>query len=356
MANQSLRASVEYRQALIAKPSARGLTERFPHTPRGSLRALLAQAGPFRAQADVHDAFVFTNKGWRITEEDARTLRERFQREVDAVKLVGLSALDASLSAVSVDVPAIPTFNLPAIVVAEVVRRVTDDLTNRLLDSIVSGYPGTFGRCGGMAFSGLDYFVVGRNVSDSAQQPASGPLRDYIWKRLLDSLDLNVTKFLEWVMQLHILPLISKTASGVIGAAAGAVLAGPVGAAVGAFMAGKGDILGLGGPKVLADRTGGELDKLRTQLRAGPGWPIGLIYDDSAFVWEQHQMLALRQDGGDRRLQLIVWDNNDGRRETTWTVDVSGDELQVRNGDERDGRIKGIICEEYRPAVPPPAT
>ncbi len=256
----------------------------------------------------------------------------------------------------SVDVPAIPTFNLPAIVVAEVVRRVTNDLTNQLLNTVVSGFPGTFGRCGGMAFAGLDYFLVGRNVSDSAQQPASGPLRDYIWKRLLDSLDLNVTKFLEWVMQLHILRAISATASAAIGAAAGTVLAGPVGAAVGAFMAGKGDILGLGGARVLADRTGGEIDKLRTQLRAGPGWPIGLIYDDSAFVWEQHQMLALRfRDIGDRRLELIVWDNNDGRQETTWTVDLSGDELQVSGGGERDDQIKGIICEEYRPAVPPSA-
>ncbi len=93
MANQSLRASVEYRRALIAKPSARALTERFPHTPRGSLRALLGQAGPFRAQTGARDAFMFTNKGWRITEEDARTLRERFQREVDAVKLVGRARL-----------------------------------------------------------------------------------------------------------------------------------------------------------------------------------------------------------------------------------------------------------------------
>ena len=354
MANKSLRASVAYRRALISKPSVRALSERFPHTPRGSLRALLSQAGPFRGG---EDAFAFTNKGWRITEEDARTLRERFQREVDAVKLVGLSALEASLSAIPIDVPVMPTFNLPAIVVAEVVRRVTDDLTNQLLDTVVAGFPGTFGRCGGMAFAGLDYFLVGRDVSDSDQQPASGPLRDYIWKRLLDSLDLNVTEFLEWVMQLHILPVISATASSVIGAAAGTVVAGPVGAAVGAFMAGKGDVIGLGGAKVLADRTGGELDKLRTQLRAGPGWPIGLIYDDSPFVWEQHQMLALSvQDIGDRRLTLTVWDNNDGRQETRWTVDVSGDELQVSSGGERDNRIKGIICEDYRPAVPPPAT
>ena len=129
MANKSLRASVAYRRALISKPSVRALSERFPHTPRGSLRALLSQAGPFRAE----DAFAFTNKGWRLTEEDARTLRERFQREVDAVKLVGLSALEAALSAIPIDVPVMPTFNLPAIVVAEVVRRVTDDLTNHCL-------------------------------------------------------------------------------------------------------------------------------------------------------------------------------------------------------------------------------
>src|SRR5207249_939595 len=143
----------------------------------------------------------------------------------------------------------------------------------------------TYGRCGGMAFAGLDYFLIGQDVPGDTQPPASGPLRDYIWQRLLDSLDLNVTRYLDWTMQLHIMPVISKLASAAIGAAAGTLIGGPIGTAIGALVGGGEDILGLGGPKVLVGRTRDELNNVRSRLDTGPGWPIGLIYDDSALVW-----------------------------------------------------------------------
>lgn len=351
MANHSLRASIAYRRLLLPAPTARALANRFLHSPPGSLKGVLAAAGPFVAS---HDAFAFTNSGWTITEDEALVLRERYQGAVDAVKLVGIEALRTALSGISVGVPIVGTVGLPALAIDEIIRRVTGALTDKLLDSIISGTPASFGRCGGMAFSGLDYFLAARDVPASPQQPQSGALRDYIWKRLLDSIDLNVVQFLEWTLQLHVMPVVSKLASGSIGAVAGSVIGGPVGAAFGALVAGSDDILGLGGPKVLANRTRQELRQLHQRLDAEPAWPIGLIFDDSALVWDQHQILALRsRDLAADRVELSVWDNNLGRMGTTWTVDATGDQVHVSGGVGRHDRVKGIIFERYDPAAPP---
>lgn len=168
---------------------------------------------------------------------------------------------------------------------------------------------------------------------------------------MLDSLELNVTRFLGWTLELHVLPGISAAASALIGAVAGTVVGGPVGAAIGAFMAGKEDILGLGGPKVLGRRTRDEWSRLRNRLDTGPAWPIGLIYGDKPFFWQQHQVLALRyQMLGNGNVQLVVWDNNDGRSERTWTFNPMAEVLNVQ-GDGRD--IKGLLCEEYTFRTPP---
>jgi hypothetical protein len=357
MANHSIKASLRYRFPGQPSASVQQLARRFPPTPPGSLRSLLGQAGPFQADGDTlrpdpRDAFIFSNQSLPMTEEEARILRERLNREIEAVKLIGISALHQSLSAVSIDVPLIPTFSLPSIVVGEVIRRVTAPLTNKILEMIVAGSPSEYARCGGFAFAGLDYFLVGQDVTN-AGMPSPAVLR-YIWERLLDSLDQNGTEFLEWTMQLHVLPVISTLASATIGAAAGTVVGGPIGSAIGSFMAGRADILGLGGRDVLVERTRGELNKIRGRLDAGPAWPIGVVYDDRPFVWGQHQLLALRyRDLGGGKLELRVWDNNDGRTETLWTVDPNGDELNVTSSQARDGHVKGIICEEYTTHIPP---
>lgn len=352
MANHSLKESLRYRHLT----SLKALEQRFPQAG-GAFRLLLADAGPFWGYGPYRDAFRFDNHGWPLTEDDARLLRERFQSQVDAAKTIGLAAVHGALDAVSVDVPLAGSINLPDFVISYVINAITGDLSDQLLDKIVSGVAGDYGRCGGMAFAGLDYFLAGRDVPDDAQQPAPCvapllcPLRDYIWTRLLDSLDLNAGAFLEWVMQLHVLPVISRIASAAIGAAAGA-LGGPVGAAIGALIAGSDDVLGLGGPKVLVERTRGELDRIKQQLDGGPAWPIGLIYGDTPYVWEQHQVLALRyQDLGGGRLQLTVWNNNDGRTEEAWNIDPTGDELTVTWTGSHP--IKGIICDDYNFRVPP---
>lgn len=104
----------------------------------------------------------------------------RLQREVNVVKLLTIEALRGALSAVTISVPVLAPFSLPGIVVSEVIRRITDPLTDKIVETILGASPSNYGRCGGMAFAALDYFLVGRDVVQDASQPASGPLRDYI--------------------------------------------------------------------------------------------------------------------------------------------------------------------------------
>jgi hypothetical protein len=352
LANRRLAAAVRHRRDRLATPTARALAAALQRPPDGSMRALLARAGPFRAAPGVRDAFAFHNQATRPSEEEISQTRERFQKEVDVVKLLGIEAIRGALARTGVVVPIVGAVTLPGIVVSEIIRRVTGELTDRLLDSVAAGNAGAYGRCGGMAFAALDFFLAGRDVPDDATL-ADGPFRAFIFRRLLDSLDLNAGRFLGALAELHVLPVMSVVASGLIGVVAGAMIGGPVGAAFGALVAGGEDVLGLGGPKAAAERTRGELARLRDRLDAGPAWPIGLIYEDSAQAFDQHQVLTLRyQVLGEHRLELVVWDNNDGRAETTWTVDATGDALTIGGGGARDDQIRCIICSEYTPVIP----
>lgn len=176
MANHSLRASTQYRLPGPGPRTTRQLDARFQYTPRHSMIALPAQAGPFRATEPYRDAFRFSNRGgWNMTEADAATLRARLQREVNVVKLLTIEALRGALSAVTISVPVLAPFSLPGIVVSEVIRRITDPLTDKIVETILGVSPSNYGRCGGMAFAALDYFLVGRDVVQDASQPASGP-------------------------------------------------------------------------------------------------------------------------------------------------------------------------------------
>jgi hypothetical protein len=296
--------------------------------------------------------------GWNLSEADAAALRERLAPLVEPLKIAAIEAIRHSLSGVSVvvDPPLLPsyTLGLPQLVIDRVIEEITGSATDTLFDEVLAGAPGDYGRCGGMAFAAVDYFLASRDVPMDATQPLEGPLHDFIWQRLLDSLDLNLDRFLDWTVQLHVLPPLSSLASAAIGTAAGAV-GGPVGAAIGALVAGGADILGVGGADVLAARTRDELAELRRNLDASPAWPIGLVYGDTALIWEQHQIVAQRyRELPDGRLELRIWDNNralpsedDGE---PWIVDARGDQLTVE-GAGRD--IKGILCDRYQPAGPP---
>lgn len=329
--------------------STRDLNAHFAFTPHDSLTALLRKAGPFKAE---RDGYVFTNSGWPITEEDAHVLREHYQGLVDPVAVLGIGVLRTALTSLSFSVPT-GTIGLPIAAVDFVINDVTGDLRNQLLDKIVSTIPGRFGRCGGMAFSALDFFLVGWPVASFTVQPGSGDLRQYIWHRLLDSLELNALTFFEWLMVLHILPVISRLASAALGAAAGSV-GGPLGAAIAAFASGEDDVLGLGGAHALLNKTRDHWGQLRTALDREAAWPIGFIHGGTANPIDQHQVLATKYtDRGDGSAVLEIWDNNDGAASRSLSLNFQGSELGVSSTNSELNDIKGIIFEQYTFNMPP---
>lgn len=351
---KQLNDAFRYREPGPPPGKTRSLMTRFEHAPHNSVKALLTKAGPFIA---VRDAYRFTNSdndGWPITEEDARSLRERYMSLVEPVSIFGIGMLRTALTALRFSLPAMGNVGLPVAAIDFVINEVTDDLRNQLLDKIVSGTPGRFGRCGGMAFSGFDFFLVGWPVDSFNVQPASGDLRQYIWLRLLDSLELNAIVFFEWIMVLHVLPVVSRIASGALGAAAGVVIGGPLGAAVGAFVAGDEDVLRLGGKDAVLDKTREHLARLRLKLDREAAWPIGVIYGGNASPIDQHQVLAIGfKDNGDNTAFLSIWDNNAGAKSHDLKLDFRGNELLVDSPDPNHTDIKGIICDEYAPKIPP---
>lgn len=330
--------------------STHALCTQFGVTPRGSVSSLLRSAGPFVAS---RDAYRFTNSdhgGWAITKNDAQILRERYQGLIEVVMPVGIAAVRHSLEALRF--PGIG--GLPAVAIALVIDEITEALRNELLDKMVSAVPGRYGRCGGMAFSAYDFFLIGWPVDVFSMQPASGELRQYIWTRLMDSIELNGVQFLEWIMILHILPVISRLASVSLAAVAAGSIVGPGGAVIAALLAGKKDILSLGGPSALRDRTKEHLLEVAKRLKDAACWPVGLVYGDSSNPVDQHQVLAIGyQDLGDGRTQLNIWDNNDGPMCRNLLVDTTGTELSVTSSKGKILNVKGLICEGYRVAIPP---
>lgn len=356
---KQLKEAFKYRQASLPPWTTREFMKRFDHVPHDSVTALLRKAGPFVASRDGYRFRNGDNDGWPITEEDARVLREHYQGLVDPVSILGIGALRTALTTLSISVPLVGTVGLPIAAIDFVIDKVTGELRNKLLDSIVSTIPGRYGRCGGMAFSGYDFFLVGWPVDGFDVQPASGDLRQYIWRRLLDSLEQNALTFFEWIMVLHILPVISKLASGALGTWAGSAIGGPLGigplaAAVGTFVAGKEDVLGLGGTDSLLEKTREHWGRLGGHLYQEAAWPVGFIYGGNASPIDQHQVLAIGYtDRGDGTGRLTIWDNNDGAMFQNLDLDFRGDQLFVNSSNPDLNDIKGIICEEYTSKMPP---
>ena len=347
---KTLKDAFEYRN-VDSPRSTRSLIERFDHSPHDSLSALLRKAGPFKPD---RDAYLFSNGSWAITEEDARVLRERYLQLVDPMAAIGSGMLRTALTGLAFSL-VVDTVGLPIAAVNFVIDQVAPDLRNQLVDKIVSSFPGSYGRCGGMAFSGLDFFLVGWPVAGFGSKPGSGELRQYIWKRLLDSLELNAATFFEWIMLLHVLPVISRAASAALGAAAGSVIGGPLGAAVGAFVAGEDDVLGMGGVDALADKNREHWSRLREHLEHEAAWPIGFIKGGNANPVDQHQVLAIGyEDHLDDTGSLTIWDNNRGATSQILNLDLrEGHSFVECQDNPKLNDVKGIICEEYSPQIPP---
>jgi hypothetical protein len=335
------------------------LQQHFQSVPPSSFDALLIKMGPFKAE---RDAFHFSNGaggGWAINQFDAPAVRERLNHFKDQTVELGISQLRDALNKIQVNLNPTgigPDVNvgIPDAIMNEAISQVTQPVSDALTGAIANEIPGRYGRCGGMAFAGLDFYLAGWPVDQrfGTMPPASGPLRDFIWNRLLDSLDQNGGRFLSWTMELTYLPAFSRLATAALLSAAGNA-GGPIGAAVGAFIGSKVDVLNLGGATPVLHNTSDEWKKLKAVLDMEAARPIGLIYGDSTLPTDQHQILAIGYaDPGDGTASLEVWDNNDGAQSATLNIDFRGNELQVTGN--RDGRpIKGIFGEDYFFAQPP---
>ena len=145
-----------------------------------SLTGLLRQAGPF---IPARDAYGFSNNPEGFTLEDAAILRNMYQGVVDQVSLLGVDALRTALNSFSFDVPVYGPTGLPAVAIDYVMNQVSGGIRNQLIDAIVASVPGTYGRCGGLAFSAFDFFLAGWPIDKTHHTPpGSGDLRDYIFK------------------------------------------------------------------------------------------------------------------------------------------------------------------------------
>src|SRR5207253_2693390 len=105
------------------------------------------------------------------------------------------------LHRLKVHIPYVGTFGLPDFIIDAVIGDVRTELVGLLTGLVFDMLKPGFGRCGGMAFAGYDFYLFDWIVDErlgTNPLPSNGVLGDYIFSRLLDSLDLNVGTFLEW--------------------------------------------------------------------------------------------------------------------------------------------------------------
>lgn len=188
--------------------------------------------------------------------------------------------------------------------------------------------PASYGLCGGMAFGALDYFKSGADIprgsgSDdipTRETPEGAALRSYLWARLIDSLELNLTTFLEWMVRLHLVP----------------------------------DVLFLnGGADALRDDTREEWAKLKRHLDEGEPWPIGLV-GATRDPFNNHQVLACGYAHGSERATVYVYDMNCPGRTNTVRISLRGDGLDGSEScsSSKRGVLRGFFCERYSHKTP----
>lgn len=360
----------------IALPcSQRELEQRFSPEVPGSLRALLERMGPVLEEGGAtrfvaaQHGFWFNNK-WKLAANDARALADRMSSAIsngaraieqqtracirDAVRLS--TTIWTPCGDIEIELPT-PDFVLDAIF--DGVGAAIQAFITPILAGIMELAPGTYGRCGGMAFAALDFFLAKWPVDDrfGTTPPESGKLRQYIWQRLLDSLDQNLGRFVDAMFEIHLLPAISVAATAALVGLASGTIAGPiVGLAIAALLAGEHvDFFHLGGASKLLGQCQDDWRRLAERLdgERAPVWPLGLVYGNELSPAKQHQVLATAlADRGDGTGTLTVYDNAHPCEDLHWVVDLRGPELVVTGDRLADKDIKSILCEEYHPAVP----
>ena len=350
----------------------------------GSLAVDLAVFAPtahmtgFDPTSPQGNGYGFVNY-WHLTTAEAETLRNYFANTLDEV----MSVCDVLVAESLIGIAGLP--------ITAVVEEVSPSLRNQIHDAILSAPPGAIGMCGGMAFSAVDFYdnhvtlpaVARLSSQPDATTPDGSRLRDYIWRRLLDSLTANGSTYLKYLVTLHILPGLVGGALGAIvgaavgssvgvagGAAEGSVIGGPVGGVIGGIAGGVigavagGDtiVIDLGGSKKLMEWSREAWNHLKIHLDAGEAWPIGIV-SNSVNPMDSHQVVAIGYDdrNGPQQIDLYVYDDNNvyassnGLRRTRISLDLRGDTMQSTTDDPDSSwmPLQGIICSDYNAQQPP---
>ena len=321
----------------------RPLADRFDSG--SSVARLLRAMGPF---VPAVDAFRFEND-FAISIEQLNDFADMLTDEL-VQEIVERAVTPYAAQLAGIDLNPLPFFEtrIPDVVIDFVTGRLGRELAARLVDLAADPVGSDYGRCGGMAFAGYDCYLAGVPIDPTVTAPpAEGPLGDYIYDRLLDSLRLNIGTFTQWVIDLHLRGFMNEVAQSALAAAVGSVVFGPVGAAIAAFLAATTDVFDFpNGKEVLLDRTKREWTRLKEILDEQAAWPVGLVYGDKPALWDQHQVLAIGYtDDGAGRGTLALWDNEDGNSPSELRIDFRGDELRTSG---RRSNVKGFFHEQYR--------
>ncbi len=188
------------------------------------------------------------------------------------------------------------------------------------------------GLCGGMVFAVRDLFLLGRPVPPDTTAPGSGPLYDYIGRRLKDSFTLpkGPLRYLE-------------------------LMAAPDGDRTWPLVG----WLGKRRTRGLAWRTiNDELPGIVAALQRGDLVCLGLVCTRSANLMDlgrNHQVLAYRvaRDGSDVR--LWVYDpNRPGRDDVVLHLSTASPTSATRIDFENGSvDVRGFFATTYTPAAPP---
>ena len=178
------------------------------------------------------------------------------------------------------------------------------------------------GRCGGMAFSALDYYRIGvdaRQMAGRELPDKRSELGRYTMRRQVESLAgglaVNMARFVAWTF---------RPTSGSRGAAA-LTRGREAGAVLAAMAAGNPAPVGL----VTANRLGG----------------MGL----------NHQVVAYAAERDEHGLKVRIYDPNFPRRDDVWLEFAWEGDAPIAEyvGGKQCTQWRGMFVERYAPAIPP---
>ncbi len=250
------------------------------------------------AFAPYHDGFAFVN-WWTFDEAEQRQLHDAFGRYLTRAHIFGAAA-----------------FRVPG---AILIPRGILALRKELEHHLAQGY----GLCGGMCFTVLDFKKAnlplprGRGISD---QPGGGTrLRNYIWKRQLESLVSDGAKFLAWLIILNYIPS-----------------AWP-------FKGGAGWLLA---------QSKQEWKKLKASISAGEPVPIGLVRE-TPNIFDDHQVLAIGYEETDAAHGTIyLYDPNCPDGVSTIKLEFGKQRLDGQESCSAPAPLRGFFCEVYTSSDP----